>query len=332
MTDHPRLMLPFDDGTIDLPASGQIVIIRAFGTYPDLPKDRILCVQGLFPAHQSLANAGFVTSPKLPETAAMAVLHITRAKDETRALLARAYEMLEPDGLLLVDGSKTDGVESLLKEAKKRIPVAGQVSKAHGKVFWLYKQEGGTPFADWVDATNPAKNADGYFTSAGVFSADGIDLGSAELAPVFAGKLKGKVADLGAGWGWLSAQALQTCADISAIDLIEAEQAALNCARLNITDERASFRWADATRPVSKKNYDAIITNPPFHTGRKADPSLGRAFIAAAATILKPTGQMYLVANRQLAYEATLDANFARWEVISQSSRYKVIHARKPKL
>ncbi|WGI22761.1 methyltransferase [Amylibacter sp. IMCC11727] len=332
MTDHLRLMLPFDAGTLDLPPSGQIAIIRAFGSYPDLPKDRIICVQGLFPAHQALSNAGYTTAPSLPDTAAMAVLHITRAKEETRALMAQAYDMLDPDGVLLVDGSKTDGIESLLKESKKRSTVAGQVSKAHGKVFWLYKQAGENPFADWMGATTPAQNADGFFTSAGVFSADAIDPGSAELAPAFAGKLKGRVADLGAGWGWLSAHALQTCPDITAIDLIEAEQAALDCARLNIADDRASFHWADATRPTSKNIYDAVITNPPFHTGRKADPSLGRAFITAAATLLKPTGQMYLVANRQLAYEATLDASFARWEVMSQSSRYKVIHARKPKL
>ena len=331
MTVHPRLMLPFNDGAIDLPKDGPIAIYRANGSYPELPKDRLVCVQGFFPAHATLNAAGYATTITPPKAATLGIVHITRAKDETRALVAQAYDALPLDGILLIDGDKTDGVESLLKEAKKRTAVSGQISKAHGKVFWLFKQSDANPFADWAAATTPTQNADGWYTSAGVFSADGIDPGSAELAPVLVGKLKGKIADLGAGWGWLSAQALATCPNIEAVDLIEAEHAALACAKLNIADNRATFQWADATRPSTKNAYDAVICNPPFHTGRKADPALGRAFIQSAATLLKPTGQLFLVANRQLAYEATLDDCFARWEVLSQSSRYKVIHARKPK-
>lgn len=330
MTAHPRLMLPLEGGAFDLPESGALAIYRAHGSYTDLPKDRLICVQGFFPAHAALQAAGYTTTTAAPDSAAMAIMHITRAKDETRALLAQAYDSLPTGGILLVDGSKTDGIESLLKEAKKRTTVHGQISKAHGKVFWLTKSEA-NPFTEWAAATTPAQNADGWFTAAGVFSADGIDPGSAELTPAFAGKLKGKVADLGAGWGWLSAQALATCPDIDTLDLIEAEHAALECAKLNVTDPRAAFHWADATRPSTKNAYDAVICNPPFHTGRKADPALGRAFIQAAATLLKPTGQLFLVANRQLAYEATLDDCFARCEVTAQSSRYKIIHARKPK-
>lgn len=331
MTSHPRLMLPFEDGAFDLPLDGTIAIFRAHGSYPDLPKDRIHAIQGFFPAHQALQTAGYTVATTPPASAALAIVHITRAKDETRALVSQAYDILPDGGVLLIDGSKTDGIESLLKECKKRTSVAGQISKAHGKVFWLFKSSDTNPFADWASTTTPRKTNDGWFTSAGVFSADGIDPGSAELLPAFTSKLKGKIADLGAGWGWLAAQALDTCPDLDHIDLIEAEHAALACARLNITDARAAFQWGDTTRPTTKNAYDAVITNPPFHTGRKADPALGRAFIQSAATLLKPTGQLFLVANRQLAYEATLDASFARVEVLSQTSRYKIIHARKPK-
>ena len=211
------------------------------------------------------------------------------------------------------------------------MPIDGQLSKAHGKVFWLTKQTDTNPFADWASAAALVKNADGWVTTAGVFSADGVDPGSAELAPFIAGKLKGKVADLGAGWGWLAAQALQSNPAIEAIDLFEAEHSSLECARLNVTDPRAKFHWSDVTRIDTKNTHDAVIMNPPFHTGRKADPALGRAFIASAAQLLKPTGQMFLVANRQLAYEAALDASFARHEEIHHTGRYKIIHARKPK-
>lgn len=332
MAIHPRLMLPFEDGTVTLPEGGTFAIFNAHGIYPDLPKDDITCLQGFYPSHIGLQNAGYVVTTHPPSAADTAIVHITRSKDETRALVAQAFEILPVGGQLLIDGSKTDGIESLLKESKKRTSIHGQISKAHGKIFWLSKDSNVNPFAEWASATQPKKNADGWHTSAGVFSSDGIDPGSAELVPTFAKSLKGKIADLGAGWGWLAAQALETCPAIDQLDLIEAEHAALVCARLNVTDPRATFHWTDATKPTTKNSYDAIIMNPPFHVGRKADPSLGRAFIHSAATLLKPTGQMFLVANRQLAYEATLDTCFNRWEVLSQTPRYKIIHARKPKL
>ena len=63
------------------------------------------------------------------------------------------------------------------------------------------------------------------------------------------------------------------------LDLIEAEADALDCARLNITDARARFHWADATVIRPTKLWDAVVMNPPFHTTREADPGLGMAFL-----------------------------------------------------
>ncbi len=331
MTTHTRLMLPIENRAFDIPTDGMIAIYRAYGDYPNLPKDRLVCFQGNFPDCLDLKTAGYTTTTTPPEAAALAIVHITRSKNETRTLIAKAHDSLPVGGVILIDGEKTDGIESLLKDAKRHTTVNGQISKSHGKVFWLSKQSKINPFSHWGNSTKPTKNAEGWYTSKGVFSADGIDPGSAELAPAFAGRLKGKTADLGAGWGWLSAKALETCPGIENIDLIEAEYAALESAKLNITDARARFQWADATHLTTKNVYDTLISNPPFHTGRKADPALGRAFIYSAAKLLKPAGQMFLVANRQLAYEATLDDCFSNWEVTAQSNRYKIIHARKSK-
>ena len=74
-----------------------------------------------------------------------------------------------------------------------------------------------------------------------------------------------------------------------------------------------------------------MIANPPFHQGRAAEPDLGAAFIAAAARILKPSGQLFLVANRQLPYEAVLAIAFREWEKLSEDGTYKVMHASRPR-
>jgi len=137
------------------------------------------------------------------------------------------------------------------------------------------------------------------------------------------------LADLGAGWGYLSRHLL-TREKIRELHLIEADFAALDCARKNVTDPRAHFHWADATRFTPDQPFDGIITNPPFHTTRKADPDIGRAFITAAAGMLTPSGQMYLVANRHLPYERTLADCFRHVEEISGDNAFKVLRATKP--
>ena len=165
-----------------------------------------------------------------------------------------------------------------------------------------------------------------------MFSPDAVDPGSRRLAGALSAKIKGRVADLGAGWGWLALQALERAPEIEQIDLYDAESRALDAARMNLTDPRASFYWSDVTtlgRGVPP--YDAVIANPPFHHGRAADPELGAGFIAAAARILKPSGQFLMVANRQLPYEAALEARFRHWERLSEDGAYKVIAASRPR-
>ena len=109
------------------------------------------------------------------------------------------------------------------------------------------------------------------------------------------------------------------------VDVVEGEAAALDCARRVIQDPRAVFHWADARsfRPVAL--WGAVVMNPPFHVGRAAAPELGVAFLKAAHRGLAPDGRVWLVANRQLPYEAALNAMFRKVEVLAQGPVHKVI-------
>ena len=70
--------------------------------------------------------------------------------------------------------------------------------------------------------------------------------------------------------------------------------------------------------------------SPPFHTSRAADPALGRGFIAAAAAMLKPSGRLWLVANRHLPYETEARARFREVEELAGTDRFKILCAAKP--
>ena len=74
-----------------------------------------------------------------------------------------------------------------------------------------------------------------------------------------------------------------------------------------------------------------VVMNPPFHTSRSADPTLGQGFIASAARNLTRNGSLWMVANRHLPYEATLSEVFARVEEVAGDNRFKVFHASRPR-
>ena len=283
------------------------------------------------PFFDVLADQGFETTQS-PDGSNVAVLvQITRSKAETLGLIAQAFRLAQPGGVVIVDGDKTDGIESALKQCREILPADGVISKAHGKLFWMLRPD--VLPADlqvWEAGLALTANPEGFMTAPGMFSVDKVDTGSALLAGHFDQTLKGTLADLGAGWGWLSAQALSCGGDISRIDLYEAEQAALEAAKANLTDPRAQFFWSDVRALKTPEKYDAVICNPPFHQSRAAEPAIGLDFIQKAAEILKPTGTLWLVANRQLPYEARLDHCFGRWDTLEETHHFKVIKASRP--
>jgi 16S rRNA (guanine1207-N2)-methyltransferase len=69
--------------------------------------------------------------------------------------------------------------------------------------------------------------------------------------------------------------------------------------------------------------------NPPFHSGQATDVDLGRAFLATAAASLRRGGKLFLVANRQLPYEAVLDSLGLRWRKPAEDKTYKLLFADK---
>ncbi len=328
MPEFDRFSLELD--ILPLP-EGDVLFIRAVdgATSRLVGEKRLLCEQTFKPEYERLLNAGFRVETKAAGRFNLVLLNATRSKTETLGNIARAWSMLESGGTMLVNADKTEGADSLLKHLRGALPVSNSHSKSHGRLIRLDKTN--APAPDWPQALEPSLNVDGFQTVPGIFSADHADAGSSLLAGHFGPDLKGKIADLGAGWGYLSVLALQKCPDISEIHLFEAEANAIDCARMNVTDPKAGFHWADVTILASVEPFDAVICNPPFHASRAADPSLGNAFIAAAARNLKPNGKAWFVANRNLPYEATLEATFVKVTRVAQDSGYKVFLCERPK-
>lgn len=322
MASLSRLTTAIKDGLLTLPA-GDICVLRPQATYDvsALPRDRVSISHTHYPDYVIWDGAGYPVAPDIAPCA-VAIVVVPRAKALARAMIAAAAQTAH---IVIVDGYKTDGIDSLYKDARKRLGDLPTLAKDHGRIFWM---EPGDRFADWI-APEPTRGPHGFYTTAGVFSEGGIDKGSAALVALLPDKLPARIADLGAGWGFLS-DAILKRDGVKSLDLIEAEALSLDCARLNITDPRASFHWADAATFKGGKGYDAIIMNPPFHAGRASDPGLGRTFIQSARRLLAPHGKLWMVANRHLPYEATLRECFRNVDELGGNGAFKVVLATRP--
>ncbi|MGV8923300.1 MAG: class I SAM-dependent methyltransferase [Thermomonas sp.] len=342
------LFYPFSAGLLQWPAEGVLFLRAREGAALHAQRSGGLAgTQPFKPEAERLARIGvdLIDEDTLPAGGFPLVLVLPpRQREEARALLAKACAAVAEGGVVVVSVPNDEGAKS--READLR-QLAGQVSvvsKHHCRVFWTAPDAAiDTALqAQWArgDVSRRITSADvpggGFQTRPGVFAWDRVDAASAMLAAALPGDLHGRVADFGAGWGYLALEVLARCTQVTSLDLYEADARALALAKANLAGAPGSernvpvnFHWQDVAAGVSER-FDAIVCNPPFHAlGRGDRPDIGRAFIDAAAQALNPGGRLWLVANRHLPYEEALADGFAKVVIVAQQGGFKIVQATK---
>ena len=289
-----------------------------------ISSEKLVAYQTFFPVFDQLKAAGIKCVHSMSQQKYnTAIISIPKSKKLARHFIYLATKAV-PEGLIIVDGDKNNGIQSIIRDLKKETKVTNVLSKAHGKIAWFETPANLGKYKDF-----PLRIEGGFETQAGIFSSDGIDPASKLLMQVISKSLKGLGADLGGGWGYLSAKALETTC-ISELYFIEADLIALNKAKSNVCDERVKFYWCDALKWEAPVLLDFIIMNPPFHFLGQPKPSLGVDFIKVASRNLKKSGTLWMVANRHLPYEEVIQAHFSSFSELPGSKRFKVIRAENP--
>ncbi len=245
---------------------------------------------------------------------------------ERRYTLALALRALKVGGRLDAMAPKDKGGSRLNKELTAFGVEVGETAKAHHRRCIVIRPETMTGL-DAAIAAGAPQQVEGLdaWSQPGVFAWDRIDAGSALLAANLPA-LKGSGADLGCGYGALATVVLRSPA-VTALRLIDLDRRAIEAARKNVDDPRASFDWADARILEDSGDLDFVVMNPPFHDGGAEDRRLGQAFVRKAAGLLKKGGPLWLVANRHLPYEAELNAAFKRVTPVTEGGGYKLFEA-----
>lgn len=337
MTDPAldTLLLPFASGLLDWPDRALFLRARHGAGLADAPKSALLCQQSSKPHADALERSGFSTTAEAEGEYPLILALPPRQREEARAVLARAVMHAGTEGMVVAAAANNEGARTAEQDLARLAGPVQSLSKHKSRVFWTSPAAGRNLdlAREWEAADRPQPIGDARFQSRpGLFSWDRIDPGSKFLAEHLA-KISGRVADLGAGFGYLSSEILARCPAVTALDLYEAEARALDLARVNLAGASVplDFLWHDVTTGLPRR-YDAIVTNPPFHDGRADRTDLGQGFIKAAAGALVPGGRLLLVANRHLPYEATLAASLKAVKLVAEEDRYKILEAVKSRL
>ena len=166
-------------------------------------------------------------------------------------------------------------------------------------------------------------------TDAGVFSRDGLDMGTRVLLEALP-ELDGRILDLGCGWGpvgvalgkkYSDAQLVLTDVNSRATDL-----AARNLAANGVIN--ATVVQGDGFTAVEGA-FDAIVLNPPIRTGK----AVIYAMFADVAAHLKPDGALFIVIRKQQGAESAqkyLRSIYGDVERIAREKGYWVLRCARP--
>ncbi|GAD90998.1 ribosomal RNA small subunit methyltransferase C [Vibrio halioticoli NBRC 102217] len=260
------------------------------------------------------------------------LLYWPKAKSEAQYLLDMMLSKLAPETEVIVVGENRSGVKSI----EKMFANFGPMTK--------YDSARRCSFYAGVSQTPPQHfNVDSYFKSypvelaglslevqslPGVFSHGEFDLGT-KLLLANLPKLSGKVLDFGCGAGIIgAAMALQNpsieleMCDVSAF-AVESSKRTLDAN--GITGKV----FATDVYSQASKDYQFIVSNPPFHSGLDTSYSATETLLKEAPKHLSRNGKLLIVANSFLKYPPIIESAFGNCDTLNKTNKFAIYHATK---
>lgn len=282
----------------------------------------------LKPHASSKLNVHFGHMLPKPEQFDTVVIHFPKAKSLAPYLFNLAANCLSPGGQLLVVGENKGGIKSLPKMLPDYFGSCNKLDNARHCLLFAAELEKTAPQLDpasWVSRYQ-LPTPQGEITicnMVGVFSEKRLDAGT-ELLLQHLPELNGRILDFGCGAGVIAACLMKAnpalkldCVDINAMALASCELTlAANGMQAQV--------YASDGMAQTQGNFDAIISNPPFHDGLNATTDIALNFVKDSHKALISGGCWQIVANRHLPYSDTIASCFGKVNAAAENNKFKV--------
>ncbi|MBV7328810.1 methyltransferase [Chloroflexi bacterium TSY] len=267
-------------------------------------------------------------------------LHLPKGKQPALQLIWDGFQLLKPNGRLYLAGANRSGIKTQLRYMEELFGNSQVLAYRQGcRVGMAVKLDQNVSIPEifskpWLDHQHYHRfeidhKGESYTICGkpGVFSWDRVDGGTERLLRVMEIDPTDRVLDLGCGYGILGVIAARSARE-GTVTMVDANIIAVESARQTVAANGCSncqVHLSDCAQAICHQAFDVVLSNAPFHQAKSAQYDVAHQFIDDAATVLKPNGRFYLVANRFLPYEARMKAQFASVQTVFQDAKFKVL-------
>ena len=169
---------------------------------------------------------------------------------------------------------------------------------------------------------------------AAVFSRQSLDIGTRffiEHIPRSDEPLH--IIDLGCGNGLVGLIAAEHNPQ-ARLTFVDESTMAVASARTNFeaafgNSRRAEFQVTDCLAGIEPDSADLILNNPPFHQQQAVGDAVAWQMFSESLAVLKPSGQLWVIGNRHLAYHAKLKRLFGNCHTVVSNRKFVILQSKK---
>jgi len=265
----------------------------------------------------------------------IAVMVVSKGRNYGRGLMYAARKSLKPGGRFYIVGP-TDG------GAKTAIEDAGVVFGSSATLTYRKRNRIGVSIQPETPASYPAEWGDDptemvlkkvgtrqLWTIPGIFSWDQLDDGTAFLLDNVQPVAGENVLDIGCGNGIIGLTMIERGAGRAT--LVDDSLLAIGCSRMNAEGlPNVEVLPGDVYSAVAGRQFDLIISNPPFHQKFDVNTNVAHRIMREARQYLAPGGRLNIVANAFLKYTETMTEHLERVRELARNGRFIVLEGRRP--
>jgi 16S rRNA (guanine1207-N2)-methyltransferase len=242
----------------------------------------------------------------------LVIINFPKSKAEFGFTLAMLAESMAEDACVIMVGENKGGIKSADKLSKGYLSFCNKVDAARHCLLYVGQFKPALPTFELEKfykyySVSVGDNSLKIAALPGVFSQNGLDIGTEVLLENLPQVITGKVLDFGCGAGVIAACIGKTSSKTK-LTLVDVSALALQSAKktLALNELNGECIASDSLSDV-KARYDFVISNPPFHQGVKTHYAATEQFLTQIKQYLTAQGCITIVANSFLKYPPIME-------------------------